>query len=412
MAVNSPLPVAADLKPVAGIEIGFAQAGIKKPNRKDVLVMKLAPTATVAGVFTLNRFCAAPVQIAKAHLAAARETGKPVVALLVNTGNANAGTGELGLSLANETCAALAAQLGCEAAQILPFSTGVILEPLPAAKVIAGLPQAVAGLQADNWFNAAEAIMTTDTQPKAGSRTVTIAGHTVTMSGISKGAGMIKPNMATMLGYLAFDAKVAQPVLDLLVKQVADQTFNCITIDGDTSTNDSFMLIATGAGSLVIDSVESPEYRELAAAVTELSLFLAQAIVRDGEGATKFITITVEDAASVAEARKIAYSIGHSPLVKTAFFASDPNLGRILAAIGYAGVDDLDVSKLNLYLDDVWVAKNGGRNPDYQEADGQRVMQQSEILVRVKLARGDQAATVYTCDLSHDYVSINADYRS
>ncbi|MPQ59539.1 bifunctional glutamate N-acetyltransferase/amino-acid acetyltransferase ArgJ [Duganella sp. FT27W] len=412
MAVNSPLPVAADLKPVAGIEIGFAQAGIKKPNRKDVLVMKLAPTATVAGVFTLNRFCAAPVQIAKAHLAAARETGKPVVALLVNTGNANAGTGELGLSLANETCAALAAQLGCDAAQILPFSTGVILEPLPAAKVIAGLPQAVAGLQADNWFNAAEAIMTTDTQPKAGSRTVTIAGHTVTMSGISKGAGMIKPNMATMLGYLAFDARVAQPVLDVLVKQVADQTFNCITIDGDTSTNDSFMLIATGAGSLVIDSVESPEYRELAAAVTELSLFLAQAIVRDGEGATKFITITVEDAASVAEARKIAYSIGHSPLVKTAFFASDPNLGRILAAIGYAGVDDLDVSKLNLYLDDVWVAKNGGRNPDYQEADGQRVMQQSEILVRVKLARGDQAATVYTCDLSHDYVSINADYRS
>lgn len=412
MAVNSPLPVAADLKPVAGIEIGFAQAGIKKPNRKDVLVMRLAPTATVAGVFTLNRFCAAPVQIAKAHLAAAKETGKPVVALLVNTGNANAGTGELGLSLANETCAALAAQLGCEATQILPFSTGVILEPLPAAKVIAGLPQAVAGLQADNWFNAAEAIMTTDTQPKAGSRTVTIGGHTVTMSGISKGAGMIKPNMATMLGYLAFDAKVAQPVLDVLVKQVADQTFNCITIDGDTSTNDSFMLIATGAGSLVIDSVESPEYRELAAAVTELSLFLAQAIVRDGEGATKFITITVEDASSVAEARKIAYSIGHSPLVKTAFFASDPNLGRILAAIGYAGVDDLDVSKLNLYLDDVWVAKNGGRNPDYQEADGQRVMQQSEILVRVKLARGDQAATVYTCDLSHDYVSINADYRS
>ncbi|MDR7050525.1 glutamate N-acetyltransferase/amino-acid N-acetyltransferase [Duganella sp. 3397] len=412
MAVNSPLPVAADLKPVAGIEIGFAQAGIKKPNRKDVLVMKLAPTATVAGVFTLNRFCAAPVQIAKAHLAAARETGKPVVALLVNTGNANAGTGELGLSLANETCAALASQLGCEPSQILPFSTGVILEPLPAAKVIAGLPQAVAGLQADNWFNAAEAIMTTDTQPKAGSRTVTIGGHTVTMSGISKGAGMIKPNMATMLGYLALDAKVAQPVLDVLVKQVADQTFNCITIDGDTSTNDSFMLIATGAGSLEITSVESPEYRELAAAVTELSLFLAQAIVRDGEGATKFITITVEDAASVAEARKIAYSIGHSPLVKTAFFASDPNLGRILAAIGYAGVDDLDVSKLNLYLDDVWVAKNGGRNPDYQEADGQRVMQQSEILVRVKLARGDQAATVYTCDLSHDYVSINADYRS
>ena len=411
MAVNSPLPLASALKPVAGVEIGFAEAGIKKPNRKDVLVLKVAPTATVAGVFTLNRFCAAPVQIAKAHLAAAKESGKPIAALLINTGNANAGTGELGLSLANETCAALAAQLGCEASQILPFSTGVILEPLPAAKVIAGLPQAIAGLKADNWYNAAEAIMTTDTQPKAGSRTVTIGGHTVTMSGISKGAGMIKPNMATMLGYLALDAKVAQPVLDVLVKQVADQSFNCITIDGDTSTNDSFILIATGAGTLEVNSVDSPEYAELAKAVGELSLFLAQAIVRDGEGATKFITITVEEGESVEECRKIAYSIGHSPLVKTAFFASDPNLGRILAAIGYAGVD-LDVGKLNMYLDDVWVAKNGGRNPDYKEEDGQRVMKQSEITVRVKLARGAAAATVYTCDLSHDYVSINADYRS
>ncbi|NVM76243.1 glutamate N-acetyltransferase/amino-acid N-acetyltransferase [Duganella sp. SG902] len=412
MAVNSPLPIASELKPVAGVEIGFAEAGIKKPNRKDVLVMKLAPTATVAGVFTLNRFCAAPVQIAKAHLEAARTSGKPIAALLVNTGNANAGTGELGLSLANETCVALAAQLGVDAAQILPFSTGVILEPLPAAKVIAGLPQAIAGLKADNWYNAAEAIMTTDTQPKAGSRTVTIGGHAVTMTGISKGAGMIKPNMATMLGYLALDAKVAQPVLDQLVKHAANHSFNCITIDGDTSTNDSFMLIATGAGSLEITSVEQPEYAQLRDAVTELSLFLAQAIVRDGEGATKFMSIIVEEGASVEECRKIAYSIGHSPLVKTAFFASDPNLGRILAAIGYAGVDDLDVSKLNLYLDDVWVAKNGGRNPDYKEEDGQRVMQKSEIVVRVKLARGTAAATVYTCDLSHDYVSINADYRS
>ncbi len=412
MAVNSPLPVAAELKPVAGIDIGYAEAGIKKPNRKDVLVMKLAPTATVAGVFTLNRFCAAPVQIAKAHLAAAQTSGQPIVALLVNTGNANAGTGELGLSLANQTCAALASELGCAASQILPFSTGVILEPLPAEKVIAGLPQAVAGLKTDNWYNAAEAIMTTDTQPKAGSRSVSIAGHSVTLTGISKGAGMIKPNMATMLGYLAFDAKVAQPVLDVLVKQVADQSFNCITIDGDTSTNDSFMLIATGAGTLEVTSVESPEYAQLAAAVTELAVFLAQAIVRDGEGATKFITVSVEQGSSMAECRKIAYSIAHSPLVKTAFFASDPNLGRILAAIGYAGVDDLDVSKLDLYLDDVWVAKNGGRNPDYQEADGQRVMQQSEITVRVKLARGAAQATVYTCDLSHDYVSINADYRS
>ena len=412
MAVNSPLPVAASLKPVAGIDIGFAEAGIKKPNRKDVLVLKLAPTATVAGVFTLNRFCAAPVQIAQANLAAAKASGAPITALLINTGNANAGTGQLGLDLAQSTCSALAELLGCQPQQILPFSTGVILEPLPAAKVIAGLPQAVAGLTADNWYNAAEAIMTTDTQPKAGSRTLTIGGHSVTMTGISKGAGMIKPNMATMLGYLAFDAKVAQPVLDVLVKQVADKSFNCITIDGDTSTNDSFMLIATGAGSLEVNSVDSPEYAQLAAAVTELSLFLAQAIVRDGEGATKFITITVEDGASVEECRKIAYSIGHSPLVKTAFFASDPNLGRILAAIGYAGVDDLDVSKLNLYLDDVWVAKNGGRNPDYKEADGQRVMKQSEITVRVKLARGTQAATIYTCDLSHEYVTINADYRS
>ena len=412
MAVNSPLPVAATLKPVAGIEIGFAEAGIKKPNRKDVLVLKLAPTATVAGVFTLNRFCAAPVQIAKANLAAAKQSGTPITALLINTGNANAGTGQVGLDLAQSTCSALAELLGCQPQQILPFSTGVILEPLPAAKVIAGLPQAVAGLSADNWYNAAEAIMTTDTQPKAGSRTVTIAGHSVTMTGISKGAGMIKPNMATMLGYLAFDAKVAQPVLDVLVKQVADQSFNCITIDGDTSTNDSFMLIATGAGTLEVNSVDSPAYAELAAAVTELSLFLAQAIVRDGEGATKFITVTVEDGASVEECRKIAYSIGHSPLVKTAFFASDPNLGRILAAIGYAGVDDLDVNKLNMYLDDVWVAKNGGRNPDYKEEDGQRVMKQSEITVRVKLARGTQAATIYTCDLSHDYVTINADYRS
>jgi len=412
MAVNSPKPVAADLKAVAGIEIGVAEAGIKKPNRKDLLVLKLAPTATVAGVFTLNRFCAAPVQISKANLAAVTAGAAPIRALLVNTGNANAGTGESGLADAQASCAALAELLGCAPQQILPFSTGVILEPLPVQRLVAGLPQAVAALTSDNWFSAAEAIMTTDTQPKAGSRTVTIGGHAVTLTGISKGAGMIKPNMATMLGFLAFDATVAQPVLDQLVKQAADKSFNCITIDGDTSTNDSFMLVATGAGSLVIDSIDSPHYAELAAAVTELSTFLAQAIVRDGEGATKFMTVTVEDGRNVEECRKIAYSIAHSPLVKTAFFASDPNLGRILAAIGYAGVDDLDVGQLNLYLDDVWVAKNGGRNPDYQEQDGQRVMQQSEITIRVKLARGDATATLWTCDLSHDYVSINADYRS
>jgi glutamate N-acetyltransferase/amino-acid N-acetyltransferase len=412
MAVNSPLPVAADLKPVNGIEIGYAQAGIKKPNRKDVLVMTLGEGATVAGVFTKNRFCAAPVQVCKANLAAAGAGGKPIRALVVNTGNANAGTGETGLAAANATCAALAQLLGCEAQQILPFSTGVILEPLPLDKVVAGLPAAVAGLKLDNWFNAAETIMTTDTQPKAASSTVDICGHAVTMTGISKGAGMIRPNMATMLGYLAIDAKVAQPVLDELVKHAADHSFNCITIDGDTSTNDSFMLIASGTGSLAIANTDSTEYAALKAAVTDIARNLAQQIIRDGEGATKFITVTVDDGASVAECRQVAYAIAHSPLVKTAFFASDPNLGRILCAIGYAGVDDLDVSRLDLYLDDVWVAKNGGRHPDYQEADGQRVMQKSEITVRVKLARGSASASVWTCDLSHEYVTINAVYRS
>lgn len=408
MAVNSPLPLAANLTPVAGLELGYAEAGIKKPNRKDLLVFKLAPTATVAGVFTLNRFCAAPVQLAKAHLA----TGKSIKALVINTGNANAGTGEAGLANANATCAELAALLQCDADQILPFSTGVILEPLPVAKIIAGLPAALSNLKADNWMSAAEAIMTTDTQPKAASKTVTIAGNSVTLTGISKGAGMIKPNMATMLGFVACDASVPQALLNQMVKQAANASFNCITIDGDTSTNDSFILMATGAGTLVVTDIDSAEYKALAQAVTELSQTLAQMIVRDGEGATKFITVQVEGGHSVEECRKIAYAIGHSPLVKTAFFASDPNLGRILAAIGYAGVDDLDVSKLDLYLDDVHVAKNGGRNPDYREEDGQRVMQQSEITVRVTLARGAAAATIWTCDLSHEYVTINADYRS
>ena len=408
MAVNLPLPVAANLKPVAGLELGHAEAGVRKANRKDLLVMRLAAGATVAGVFTQNRFCAAPVQVCKANLAA----GKGIRALVVNTGNANAGTGEAGLAHANRTCAALAALLGCDAEQVLPFSTGVILEPLPVERIEAGMPQAIANLKADNWYNAAETIMTTDTQPKAASRTVEIGGKTITLTGISKGAGMIKPNMATMLGYLATDARVAQPVLDRLARVAADQSFNCITIDGDTSTNDSFMLIATGASGVDVGAPGSADYAAFEAAVVGLSQELAQMIIRDGEGATKFITVTVEEGASVEECRKIAYSIAHSPLVKTAFFASDPNLGRILAAIGYAGVDDLDVSKLNLYLDDVWVAKNGGRNPAYQEADGQRVMKQSEITVRVKLARGQQRATVWTCDLSHDYVSINADYRS
>ena len=408
MAVNSPLPIRAQLTPVPGLQLGYAQAGIKKPGRKDLLVLKLAPGATVAGVFTTNRFCAAPVQVSKDHLAGTQ----PIVALVVNTGNANAGTGEVGLANANATCAALAKLLGCEANQILPFSTGVILEPLPLEKLVAGLPAAIANLKEDSWFDAAEAIMTTDTQPKAASRVVTIAGKRVTMTGISKGAGMIKPNMATMLGFMACDAKISQPVLQTLVKQAADASFNCITIDGDTSTNDSFMLMATGAGELEITDAASADYHALAEAVIGLSQELAQMIVRDGEGATKFITVRIEQGRDVEECRKIAYAIGHSPLVKTAFFASDPNLGRILAAIGYAGVNDLDVNQINLYLDDVWVAKQGGRHPDYQEHDGQRVMKQSEITVRVTLARGEAAATIWTCDLSHDYVSINADYRS
>ena len=408
MAVNSPLPIRAQLTPVAGLQLGYAQAGIKKPGRKDVLILKLAPGATVAGVFTTNRFCAAPVQVAQQHLAGPQS----IVALVVNTGNANAGTGEAGLANANATCAALAKLLGCEANQILPFSTGVILEPLPLEKLVAGLPAAIGNLNEDSWFDAAEAIMTTDTQPKAASRVVSIAGKRVTMTGISKGAGMIKPNMATMLGFMACDAKISQSALQTLVKQAADASFNCITIDGDTSTNDSFMLIATGAGELEVNDTASAEYHALAEAVIGLSQELAQMIVRDGEGATKFITVRVEQGRDVEECRKIAYAIGHSPLVKTAFFASDPNLGRILAAIGYAGVNDLDVNQINLYLDDVWVAKQGGRNPDYQEHDGQRVMKQSEITVRVTLARGEAKATIWTCDLSHDYVSINADYRS
>jgi glutamate N-acetyltransferase/amino-acid N-acetyltransferase len=408
MAVNLPLPVAADLKPVAGVELGYAEAGIRKANRKDLLVIRLAPGASVAGVFTQNRFCAAPVQVSKAHL----QAGAAIRALVINTGNANAGTGEAGLAHANATCAALAGMLGCEPRQILPFSTGVILEPLPVERIEAGLPAALANLKGDNWLAAAEAIMTTDTQPKAASRTVQIGGKTVTLTGISKGAGMIRPNMATMLGFIATDARVAQPVLDHLVRQAADQSFNCITIDGDTSTNDSFMLMASGAADVVVDSIDSEEYRLLADAVIGLSQQLAQMIIRDGEGATKFITIIVDEGKNREECRRIAYSIGHSPLVKTAFFASDPNLGRILAAIGYAGVDDLDVSRLDLYLDDVLVAKAGGRNPAYREEDGQRVMKRSEITVRVKLSRGAASATVWTCDLSHDYVSINADYRS
>ena len=413
MAVNFPSIDPAQLHPVAGVTLGWAEAHIRKPNRKDVLVMSLEAGATVAGVFTANRFCAAPVTVCREHLDRVRSGGEGIRALVVNTGNANAGTGEPGLAHARETCAELARLAGIAAEQVLPFSTGVILEPLPVERLKAGLPAALANLRAANWYDAAQAIMTTDTLPKAASQQVTIDGHAVTLTGISKGAGMIKPNMATMLGFLAFDASVAQPVLDVLVKEVADRSFNCITIDGDTSTNDSFILIASGKSSLPnITSTDSPAYRALRDAVVAVAQTLAQLIVRDGEGATKFMTVRVEGGASVAECRQIAYAIGHSPLVKTAFYASDPNLGRILAAIGYAGVADLDVAKIDLYLDDVHVAKAGGRHPDYREEDGQRVMKQSEITIRVVLGRGTADATIWTCDLSHEYVSINADYRS
>ncbi|MEX3975105.1 bifunctional glutamate N-acetyltransferase/amino-acid acetyltransferase ArgJ [Paraburkholderia caribensis] len=413
MAVNFPSIDPAQLHPVAGVTLGWAEANIRKPNRKDVLVISVDEGATVAGVFTLNRFCAAPVTVCREHLERVRKGGKGIRALVVNTGNANAGTGEPGMAHARETCDELARLAGIAPEQVLPFSTGVILEPLPVDRLKVGLPAALANRQAAHWYDAAQAIMTTDTLPKAVSRQVKVDGHTVTLTGISKGAGMIKPNMATMLGFLAFDANVAQPVLDELVKYVADRSFNCVTIDGDTSTNDSFILIASGKSSLpAITSTDSPAYVALRDAVTETAQTLSQLIVRDGEGATKFMTVQVEGGSSVAECRQIAYAIGHSPLVKTAFYASDPNLGRILAAIGYAGVTDLDVGKIDLYLDDVLVAKAGGRNPEYKEEDGQRVMKKAEILIRVVLGRGDAQATIWTCDLSHDYVSINADYRS
>ena len=414
MPVNLTAPKPADLHPVPGVRVGIAMAGVRKANRKDLVAFVLDAGTQVAGVFTQNRFCAAPVQVCREHLATGNRDGQEGIrALVINTGNANAGTGVDGLARARRTCEAAAGLLGIRPQQVLPFSTGVIMEQLPVERIEAGLPAALGDLEPANWANAAAGIMTTDTLPKAASTQVAIGGKTVTVTGISKGAGMIKPNMATMLGFLAFDAAVAQPVLDELVKHVADRSFNCITIDGDTSTNDSFILIASGKSSLpAITSTDSPAYAALRDAVTEVAQTLAQLIVRDGEGATKFMTVHVEGGSSVGECRQIAYAIGHSPLVKTAFYASDPNLGRILAAIGYAGVDDLDVGKIDLYLDDVLVATAGGRNPAYREEDGQRVMKKSEIGIRVVLGRGNAQATIWTCDLSHDYVSINADYRS
>ena len=425
MPVHLAPPTAAQLHPVQGLRIGVAQAGIKKPGRKDLTVVLIDEGASVGGVFTQNRFCAAPVQICRRHLAAtqANSNEKPlgvsqgIRALLINTGNANAGTGEEGLQRANETCEALAKALSIKAKQVLPFSTGVIMEPLPHTRIVAGLPAAIAAAgnapSSLQWLDAAEGIMTTDTVPKAASTQTTIAGKTISVTGISKGAGMIHPNMATMLGFMATDACVAPELMHALTFALAEGSFNRITVDGDTSTNDSFVFIATNkAGHAPITSLESEEGKALFQAMLHVARHLAQAIVRDGEGATKFITVQVEGGRNSAECLQVAYAIGHSPLVKTAFFASDPNLGRILAAVGYAGITDLDQTKIDLYLDDVHVAVNGGRNPTYKEEDGQRVMQQSEITVRVVLGRGASSETVWTCDLSHDYVSINADYRS
>lgn len=406
MAVNLTEKTADQLLNIDGIQLFTARTGIKQTDRADLTLMVLSGGNTVGAVFTTNRFCAAPVHIAKSHLF--DEDG--VRAIIINTGNANAGTGEQGRIDAIETCAATAEQTGCKPSQVLPFSTGVILEPLPVGKIVAALPK----MQPADWADAARAIMTTDTVPKSASREGSVGEkHTVRATGIAKGSGMIHPNMATMLSFIATDAKVSQPVLQLMTQEIADETFNTITVDGDTSTNDSFVIIATGKNSQSeIDNIADPRYKQLKDLLGSLALELAQAIVRDGEGATKFITVRVENAKTRDEARQVAYAVAHSPLVKTAFFASDPNLGRLLAAIGYAGIADLDADILEMYLDDVLVAENGGRAASYTEEQGQAVMAKDEITVRIKLHRGQAAATVYTCDLSHDYVSINADYRS
>ncbi|RZL48770.1 MAG: bifunctional glutamate N-acetyltransferase/amino-acid acetyltransferase ArgJ [Variovorax sp.] len=409
MPVHLSAPVPSELHAVAGVRIGVAEAGVRKANRKDLTVVLIDEGATVGGVFTQNRFCAAPVQVCRQHLA--KNYG--IRALLINTGNANAGTGEDGLARTHQSCVALARELNIAPEEILPFSTGVIMEPLPIDRIEAGLPAAIADAAPDHWARAAEGIMTTDTVPKAFSRQVRIGGATVTVTGISKGAGMIRPNMATMLGFIATDARIAPALVQPLARTLADASFNRVTIDGDTSTNDSFVVIATQqADHDVVDSFETPDGRALLETMQEVSRLLAQAIVRDGEGATKFISIRVEGGRDAAECRQVAYAVAHSPLVKTAFFASDPNLGRILAAVGYAGIEDLDQTGIDLHLDDVHVVVDGGRHPDYREEDGQRVMKQSEIGVRIGLGRGEASDTVWTCDLSHDYVTINADYRS
>ncbi len=409
MPVNLPAPNPETLFPIDGVRIGVTEAGVRKLGRKDLTVVLLDDGASVSGVFTQNRFCAAPVQLCRVHLA----TGSGVRAMLINTGNANAGTGADGLARARSTCAALAQQLDIGIEQILPFSTGVIMEPLPNERIEAGLSAAITDARPGNWLRAAEGIMTTDTVPKAFGAQVRIGGALVSITGISKGAGMIRPNMATMLGFIATDAHVHPSLMHQLALELAEGSFNRVTVDGDTSTNDSLVVIASNkAKHTMIDSLASAEGLALKQAMLGVARNLAQAIVRDGEGATKFITVQVEGGNNAEECLKVAYAIAHSPLVKTAFYASDPNLGRILAAVGYAGIDDLDQSRIELFLDDVRVATQGGRDSAYREEDGQRVMKQSEITVRVGLGRGTAAETVWTCDFSHEYVTINADYRS
>lgn len=409
MAVNLYPPEPSEIYPVPGVVLGVAEANIRKPNRKDVLVVELALGSRVAGVFTSNRFAAAPVQVCRKHLS---ETNN-IRAIVVNTGIANAGTGLQGVIDAEETCQKLSEILNCSPTQVLPFSTGVIMEPLPMRNLLKGVEEAANSLSRNNWIDAAEAIMTTDTVPKCYSKRVDLDGHEITITGISKGSGMIEPHMATMLGFIATDIGMDESILQEVVKTVADASYNRVTVDGDTSTNDSFVLISTGRNQAdPIVSADDPRYDDLLDALIEVAQKLSQAMVRDGEGASKFITITVEDARDEEEALKVAYAVAHSPLVKTAFYASDPNLGRILAAVGNSKIADLDPTKVTLWLDDVLVARNGGRAQEYEEIQGQTVMAQDEITVRISLGRGDASETVWTTDLSHDYVSINADYRS
>lgn len=419
MPVNLPEIIPALLTPIQGIRLGWAESNIKQPHRKDLLVIEICEGSAVSGVFTQNRFCAAPVTLCKKHLAAVKNNEvESIKALVINTGNANAGTGKQGMLDALTTCNHLAEIMAIPAESILPFSTGVILEHLPMDKLLSGLPLAVNNLVIDNWADAASAIMTTDIAPKAYSTSVKLGSQQVNVTGISKGAGMIHPNMATMLGYVATDASISQSLLDEITKEITDLSFNCISVDGDTSTNDSFIVIATGkSNATAIYSRNDKGFNEVYNALLETAQYLAKAIVRDGEGATKFLTITVNGALSIDEAKTIGFSIGKSPLVKTAMFASDPNLGRVLAAIGYASrecesLTDLDTEKLELYFGDVLVAENGGRAASYLEEEGQAVMNEAEIDITVQLHRGNEDATIWTCDFSYDYVKINAEYRT